>query len=122
MAVNDNPRRARDIQPAPSRTRDLKQSGHPVVKGILAACSAAALVVSGVGYFTVGKLDSQLSASELNIGKKQRNDDNEALDGAVDILLVGSDSRTAPRATRCPPTSSRASTRARPTARLIRTR
>lgn len=94
MAVNDNPRRARDIQPAPSRTRDLKQSGHPVVKGILAACSAAALVVSGVGYFTVGKLDSQLSASELNIGKKQRNDDNEALDGAVDILLVGSDSRT----------------------------
>ena len=93
LPVNDNPRRARDIQPAPSRARDLKQSGHPVAKGVLAAASAIALLVSGVGYFTVGQLDNQLSASELNIGGKKRNKE-EVLDGAVDILLVGSDSRT----------------------------
>ncbi|WP_342319158.1 LCP family protein [Corynebacterium mayonis] len=89
--MNDSYRRARDIQPAPSRTRDLSQSGHPVVRGILAMTSAAILVVSGVGHFSVGNLGGNLSASELTIYR----DKNEAtLDGATDILLVGSDSRT----------------------------
>ena len=90
--VTDPSRRARDIQAAPSRTRDVSQSGHPVVKGVLAALSAAAIALSGIGYFAVGRLGGQLSASELDVGRAKGKDD--ALDGAVDILLVGSDSRT----------------------------
>ncbi len=53
--------------------------------------SAALIVVSGVGHFSVGRLGGSLSASELNIGKDRK---EATLDGAVDILLVGSDSRT----------------------------
>lgn len=90
--MTDPSRRARDIQAAPSRTRDVSQSGHPVVKGVLAALSAAAIALSGIGYFAVGRLGGQLSASELDVGRAKDKDD--ALDGAVDILLVGSDSRT----------------------------
>ena len=90
--MTDPSRRARDIQAAPSRTRDVSQSGHPVVKGVLAALSAAAIALSGIGYFAVGRLGGQLSASELDVGRAKGKDD--ALDGAVDILLVGSDSRT----------------------------
>lgn len=101
--VTDNsrkgqPRRARSIAPAPSRSRDVSQAGHPAAKAVLAFFSAATLLVSGVGYATVGRLGSQLSASELEIqgptrgGKGAKKQDS--LDGAVDILLVGSDSRT----------------------------
>lgn len=95
--MTDPNRRARDIQAAPSRTRDVSQSGHPVVKGVLAAVSALALTLSGVGYFSVGRLGGQLSASELDVSSQSRTKgkkDADALDGAVDILLVGSDSRT----------------------------
>lgn len=95
--MNEPQRRARDIKPAPSRVRDVSQSGHPVVKGTLAALSAAAIAVSGIGYFAVGRLGSQLSASELNVTQTKSNGKSKGepmLDGAVDILLVGSDSRT----------------------------
>ena len=89
--MNDSYRRARDIQPAPSRTRDVTQSGHPVIKGALALTSAIVIVVSGVGHFSIGRLGGSLSASELNISKGRK---EATRDGAVDILLVGSDSRT----------------------------
>ena len=95
--VTDNSRRARDIQPAPSRVRDVSQAGHPVVKWALAFLSAAAIIVSGVGYATVGRLGNQLSASELELQSQRRGGkggEKAGLDGAVDILLVGSDSRT----------------------------
>lgn len=95
--MTDPNRRARDIQAAPSRARDVSQAGHPVVKGVLALLSAAALTLSGVGYFTVGRLGSQLSASELNVNtqsKSKGKKSDTSLDGAMDILLVGSDSRT----------------------------
>ena len=95
--VTDPNRRARDIQAAPSRTRDVSQSGHPAVKGVLAVVSALALTLSGVGYFAVGRLGGQLSASELDVSSQSRTKgkkDADTLDGAVDILLVGSDSRT----------------------------
>ena len=77
----------------------MSQSGHPVVKGVLAVVSAVAITLSGVGYFAVGRLGGQLSASELDVSshsksKGKGNKDDAALDGAVDILLVGSDSRT----------------------------
>lgn len=71
--------------------RDLSQSGHPAVKGFLAVASAAVLAISGIGYVSVGRLGGSLSASELQL---QRGNEAEPLDGAVDILLVGSDSRT----------------------------
>lgn len=89
--MTETSRRARDIQAAPSRARDLSQAGHPVVKGFLAAASAAILAVSGIGYFTVGRLGQNLSASELQL---QGGGSENPTDGAVDILLVGSDSRT----------------------------
>lgn len=101
--VTDNPgkgqtRRARSIAPAPSRVRDVSQAGHPAAKAVLAFFSAATLLVSGVGYATVGRLGNQLSASELEIQTPKRNGKGTKketpTDGAVDILLVGSDSRT----------------------------
>ncbi len=96
--MNEPQRRARDIQAAPSRVKDVKQSGHPVLRGALAVLSAAAITVSGVGYFSVGRIGGQLSASELDVStqssKSGKSNKVEALDGAVDILLVGSDSRT----------------------------
>ena len=98
--MTDNYRRARDIQPAPSRVRDISQSGHPVVKSALAFTSALILIVSGVGYAAVGRLGNQLSASDLHISSPRKNGkgtsagNEDTLDGAVDILLVGSDSRT----------------------------
>ena len=77
----------------------MSQSGHPVVKGVLAVVSALAITLSGVGYFAVGRLGGQLSASELDVSSQSKskgkgNKDDAVLDGAVDILLVGSDSRT----------------------------
>ena len=93
--VTENPqrnsRRVRDIQAAPSRMKDLSQSGHPAIKGVLAFLSALILVISGAGYFSVGRLGGSLSASELQL---DRDRNVEVLDGAVDILLVGSDSRS----------------------------
>jgi len=89
--VKENYRRARDIQAAPSPARDVTQSGHPVVKGVLALTSAALLAISGIGHFSIGRLGGTLSASELNINRDKK---DATLDGAVDILLVGSDSRT----------------------------
>ncbi|WKD57022.1 Transcriptional regulator LytR [Corynebacterium capitovis DSM 44611] len=88
--MNDTSRRARHIQAAPSRERDVSQQGHPVVKGVLALTSAAIVAVSGIGYFSVGRLGGSLSASELQLNRGK----NVGLDGATDILLIGSDSRT----------------------------
>ncbi|WP_288857701.1 LCP family protein [uncultured Corynebacterium sp.] len=92
--MTDSLRPARDIQPAPSQMRDISQLGHPVVKTTLAVLSAVALTVSAVGYFTVGRVSNQLSASELRINAGRGQSDKDQIDGAMDILLVGSDSRT----------------------------
>ena len=62
-----------------------------MAKGFIAFASAIVLAVSGIGYFSVGRLGGSLSASELQLEGKGGVD---PLDGAVDILLVGSDSRT----------------------------
>ena len=64
------------------------------MKAVVAFLSAVVLVLSGVGYFTVGKLGNDISsASNLALGNQGGFKDN-SLDGAVDILLVGKDSRT----------------------------
>lgn len=79
-------RHSRRIHAAPSGP-EAKQLGSGVLRGVVAALSALSLVVAGVGYATVGNLNSDLAqAGNLNLGKQK--------DGATDILLVGLDSRT----------------------------
>ncbi|HIW95466.1 MAG TPA: LCP family protein [Candidatus Corynebacterium gallistercoris] len=80
------PRNSRHIQAAPTGP-EAKQKGSRVARGAVAAVSALALGVMGAGYFAVGDLNDELAqADNLNLG--------EQTDGAVDILLVGVDSRT----------------------------
>ena len=88
MSVKYRP--VRDIQPAPSRVKDISQAGHPALKAVLAVLSVLILLVSALGYYSVGRLGGNLSSTDLTLS-----DDNlDGEDGAVDILLVGSDSRT----------------------------
>ncbi|MDO5032124.1 LCP family protein [Corynebacterium sp.] len=72
----------------------MTQQGSTTLKAVVAFLSAVVLVLSGVGYFTVGKLGNDMaSVSSLALG----NDGGfkaDTADGAVDILLVGKDSRT----------------------------
>ncbi|MDN6273341.1 MAG: LCP family protein, partial [Corynebacterium casei] len=95
---SDNFRKARDIQPAPTSAPATSQTGSTAIKTFIAILSVIVLLVSGVGYFTVGRLSGGMSsASNLNLGGDgngggQGFKDN--VDGAVDILLVGSDSRS----------------------------
>ncbi|WPF66628.1 MULTISPECIES: LCP family protein [unclassified Corynebacterium] len=88
-----SPRPSRNIQ-APPRTRiNLAQAGSRPVKTTLAVLSALVLLISALGYFAVGRLGSQLaSAGNLHLGGNTSK--GSAPDGATDILLVGSDSRT----------------------------
>ncbi|MCQ4624252.1 LCP family protein [Corynebacterium sp. CCUG 69979] len=88
--MSEHLRPVRDIQAAPSRARDISQAGHPAVKGLLATLSVVLLVIAGMGYYSIGRLGNSLSASDLDLGGEDLN----GADGAVDILLVGSDSRT----------------------------
>ncbi len=88
--MSENYRPVRDIQPAPSRVKDISQSGHPALKGTLAVLSVLLILITGLGYYSVGQLGGNLSSSDLSLSK----DGLDGTDGAVDILLVGSDSRT----------------------------
>lgn len=88
--VSEKYRPVRDIQPAPSRVKDISQSGHPALKTVLAVLSVLILLISGLGYYSVGRLGGKLSSSDLSLS----DDELDGEDGAVDILLVGSDSRT----------------------------
>lgn len=90
----ETPRRARDIQAAPSRSVDLKQIGSTPVKAVLAILSVIILTVTGVAYATIGRLGGGLSSvNNLDLNDEGFSQGN-APDGAVDILLVGNDSRT----------------------------
>lgn len=89
--MTDNNRRNRDIQAAPTAAPSTEQAGPDLVKGLIAAMSIVVLIISGYGYFTIGRLGNDLaSAQNLGLGDGQ----NGGLDGAVDILLVGADART----------------------------
>lgn len=91
---SDKQRRARAIQPAPSSASNVKQQGSKPLKAILTFLSAAILVFSGVGYATVGRVgDGVASVGNLALGNHGGFKANTQ-DGAVDILLVGKDSRT----------------------------
>lgn len=93
--VNElHPRASRDIQAAPALAPKIKQAGPAPLKGVITVLSVLVLLVSGMGYFAVGRLGNEVaSASNLNLGGSGFKH-GQAPDGAVDILLVGSDSRT----------------------------
>lgn len=79
-------RHARDIQAPPSKSEDITQAGPGFLRGALILVSAMILVVSGIGWWTVGRAAGGLSSGgNFELG--------ETKDGATDILLVGSDSR-----------------------------
>ena len=88
--MSEKYRPVRDIQPAPSRVKDISQTGHPAVKTLLAVLSVVIVLISGLGYYSVGRLGGKLSSTDLTLS----DDELDGQDGAVDILLVGSDSRT----------------------------
>ncbi len=71
------------VSTPPSRELVIKQQGPTALKSLLVCLSALVLVVSGVGYFVLGH-----SLSEIDPPV------DPTPDGAVDFLLVGSDSRT----------------------------
>ncbi len=66
-----------------------QQVGPPWFRGVIATLAILAVVTSGVGYGTVGQVGNAISDS-FTLQKFEGN----AADGAMDILLVGSDSRT----------------------------
>ena len=90
--------------PSPRPGRAIAPAGPPPVPGqaggvlskiLLASLAGIVLTVSGVGYATVGRLGQGLtSVTDLSLGNNEQNEAGQAADGAVDILLVGSDSRT----------------------------
>ena len=81
----------RDIQAPPRATLEIRQRGPAAVKALLAFLSAVVLVITGVGYFSIGQVGADISNGTLDLGGDNK---MEAPDGATDILLVGSDSRT----------------------------
>ncbi|WP_156227037.1 LCP family protein [Corynebacterium comes] len=91
--MSDKYRRVRDIQAAPPAGPSIRQAGPTPVKAIVAVLSVMVLLISGLGYFSVGRLGSDVaSAGNLALGGGQGMK-GRASDGATDILLVGSDSR-----------------------------
>ncbi len=92
--MSDKYRRVRDIQPAPSAATPARQAGPAPLKALLAFLSVLVLLISGLGYVAVGRLGTDIaSAGNLLLGGGQGLK-GKAPDGATDILLVGSDSRT----------------------------
>lgn len=94
--MNKEPARpVRDIQAAPTRGPQTAQTGSTALKTVVTILSVIVLSVSGIGYATIGRLGGELSSvSNLKLGGGGGFKDNNAADGAVDILLVGSDSRS----------------------------
>src|SRR5699024_1877098 len=69
-------------------------AGPAPLKALLAFLSVLVLLISGLGYVAVGRLGTDIaSAGNLLLGGGQGLK-GKAPDGATDILLVGSDSRT----------------------------
>jgi len=92
--TSENNRRVRDIQAAPVESAPVRQKGSRPLQAIMAVMAVIAVVFSGVGYFVVGKLGGDMaSVSNVALGNEGGIGEKSA-DGAVDILLVGKDSRT----------------------------
>lgn len=93
--TTDPSRPVRDIQapPGPAPYQATRQLGPNWLKAALVLVSVLVLLVSGLGYVLVGRLGSEV-ASASNLSLNDRDGGSEVLDGATDILLVGTDSRT----------------------------
>lgn len=92
--MSDKYRRVRDIQAAPPAGPSVRQAGPTPVKAAVVVLSVLVLLVSALGYFSVGRLGNDVaSAGNLALGGGQGMK-GRAPDGATDILLVGSDSRS----------------------------
>ncbi|WJZ01900.1 LCP family protein [Corynebacterium freiburgense] len=93
--MTDRYRTVRDIQAAPSAPAAFRQAGPRAVRVLLALMSTLVLVFSGMGYFLVGALSQTVSGTgNLGLGDGEGSRPGQAKDGATDILLVGSDSRS----------------------------
>lgn len=93
--MNDRNRSIREIQPAPRSRATIKQRGPGGLKVFIALLSVLTLLITALGYWTVGRVGSSLaSAGNLGLSETSQGSGDQAPDGAVDILLVGSDSRT----------------------------
>lgn len=88
-----NPRHTRDIQAPPSTAPSLAQMGPKPVKIVLSILTVIVLLFSATGYFTVGRIGNTVASGNLSLGGLGGTK-GDATDGATDILLVGSDSRT----------------------------
>ena len=87
-------RHSRDIQPSPTKAAPTQQKGGKPLKALVSVLSVMVLAFSAVGYVAIGRLGGEMaSVGNLALGGgsgfKQ-----DSVDGAMDILLVGSDSRT----------------------------
>lgn len=93
--MSNRSRLVRNIQPAPRSTPRTQQKGSRLVKGVVAGVSALALLFSGLGYASVGRIGAEVAGTgNLELGGGGGIKHGIAKDGATDILLVGSDSRS----------------------------
>ncbi len=92
--MTENYRPVRDIQAAPAAVQSTRQAGPLAVRAVVAFLSVLVLLISGLGYFAVGSIGDVANAGNLTLGGGEGVRDGEARDGATDILLVGSDSRS----------------------------
>lgn len=90
--MNDKYRPVRDIQAAPAAGQSTTQAGPAAVRALIAVLSVVVLLISGLGYFAVGRVGDVANAGNLTLGGGSGV--RAGQDGAVDILLVGSDSRS----------------------------
>lgn len=93
--MTDRYRSVRDIQAAPAASATFRQAGPRAVRIVLAFLSTLVLIFSGLGYYYVGVLGQTVTGTgDLGLGDTEGSRPGQAKDGATDILLVGSDSRS----------------------------
>lgn len=85
-------RRTRAIQAPPSVDAAVRQTGPKGVRAVLAFLAVVVLALSGFGYSVFGSVTN--TAQDLSLGGGKGSKFGHAADGALDILLVGIDSRT----------------------------
>ncbi|OLR90444.1 LCP family protein [Actinokineospora bangkokensis] len=81
------------VAAGPARPPRWSRVGGGLVKGLAAVVSTAVLAGTGYGWYTVGDLDAGTATTDV-FAETEAEDAPPPLDGAVDILLVGMDSRT----------------------------
>ncbi|GAA2810873.1 LCP family protein [Crossiella cryophila] len=80
--------------PVPRRRSRWKTAGLVSVRTVAALLSVAVLTATGISWATVSRIEDNVTTTNLIDELGQAPNAPEAKDGATDILLVGSDSRT----------------------------